>query len=285
MSFDANDAHFLSLTHATLTMLSDDSSSQSSENIGLLATTQSSKLEEKQPEPVHHQDARNTSGWLMVALVGLLVVSLLCNALQASYAGRGADCLSPTGGLRTGQHDSFADEVMWSDMSNMTALDQLWYDMDVNPGIIQLPKDARLGSTQTFPWDQSRGLYMLDSYHTLHCLKNIYAYVRARQQGDSGGPTSDHIFHCLADIRLSILCQADDTVLPFPGKEKVEEPAPKRMCRSWKQLEGYAIENSACFKRREDDDPLHDTLFEYLNCPKSSPYHSLVQEFWKMNDA
>lgn len=193
MSFDANDAHFLSLTHATLTMLSDDSSSQSSENIGLLATTQSSKLEEKQPEPVHHQDARNTSGWLMVALVGLLVVSLLCNALQASYAGRGADCLSPTGiyspnvtfqdnstylhvstgGLRTGQHDSFADEVMWSDMSNMTALDQLWYDMDVNPGIIQLPKDARLGSTQTFPWDQSRGLYMLDSYHTLHCLVMI----------------------------------------------------------------------------------------------------------------
>lgn len=55
-------------------------------------------------------------------------------------------------------------------MTNMTALDQLWYDMDVNPGIIQLPKDTRLGSTQTFPWDQSRGLYMLDSYHTLHCL-------------------------------------------------------------------------------------------------------------------
>lgn len=109
--------------------------------------------------------------------------------------------------------------------------------------------------------------------------------MRARQRGDAGGPTAEHIFHCLADIRFSVLCQADDTVLPFPGKQKVEEPAPNRMCRSWKRLEGYAIENSACFKRREDDDPLHDTLFEYVDCPESSPYRGLVRALLKMNDA
>ncbi|TRX87977.1 hypothetical protein FHL15_011118 [Xylaria flabelliformis] len=266
-------------------MLSDDSISHSSESLGLLTATESSKSKGEQLEPVHRQVGSTKSGYPWLALIILLLASLLYNVLQAVQASRGDNCVSLIGGLRTDQHDSFTEESMWSDTSNMTALDKLWSDMDVNPGIIQLPKDARLGSTQTFPWDQSKGLYMLDSYHSLHCLKNIYAYVRMRQRDDSGGPTAGHIFHCLADIRLSVLCEADDTVLPFLGKTKVEVPAPKRMCRSWKRLEGYANKNSACFQRREDDDPLHDSLFEYMNCPASSPYYNLVQDLRKLNDA
>ncbi|RYC53973.1 hypothetical protein CHU98_g12238 [Xylaria longipes] len=189
-----------------LTMLSDDSAPHSSESLGLLATTESSKSEGKQPEPVHHHVARNTSGYLW---------SLVCTR----WPSRRLSLMQRS----TGFHDSFTDEVMWSDTSNMTVLDQLWYDMDVKPGIIQLPKDARLGSTQTFPWDQSRGLRVCTNTNQ----KNIYAYVRIRQRCDLGGPTAGHIFHCLADIRLSVLCEADDTVLPFPGKQKVEVPAPK----------------------------------------------------------
>lgn len=78
-------------------MLSGDSASHSPESRGLLATTETLKLEEVQPEPVHHHITRNTSGCLKLALVGILLVSLLCNVLQASYAGQRGDCLSPTG--------------------------------------------------------------------------------------------------------------------------------------------------------------------------------------------
>ncbi|KAI0398554.1 hypothetical protein F5Y17DRAFT_411055 [Xylariaceae sp. FL0594] len=168
-------------------------------------------------------------------------------------------------------------------MSNMTALDKLWDDMDVNLGIIQLPKDEHMGHTQTFPWDQSRGLYMLDSYHTLHCLKNIYTYVRQQSSPSSSSSSSSipvtpgHILHCIADIRLSVLCQADGTVLPFPGPETSPTSTTKRTCpRNWRDLEAYALRNSACFRRRDDGDPRHNTLYEYTDCPPSSPYRGVV---------
>ncbi|KAI0115747.1 hypothetical protein GGR51DRAFT_361196 [Nemania sp. FL0031] len=265
-------------------MVTDDSAPYSSESAGLLATFASSESEAKkpepepelEPEPVHRGPARN----YLFALVGLLIASLLCNGIQAGYSLRRNDCEAPPlGGLRTDQHHVFADSALWTDMSNLTALDKLWDDMNVDTGVIQLPKDIdRLGDTQTFPWDLSRGLYMLESYHTLHCLKNIYAYIRIRQRGETGGPTAGHVFHCLADIRSSVLCDADDTVLPFRGKQKFATPVPERKCRSWERLEGWAVENSACFARREDDDPLHDTLAEYVDCPPGSPYQGVVQE-------
>ncbi len=34
---------------------------------------------------------------------------------------------------------------MWTETSNVTALDKLWDGMNVNTGVIQLPKDAHLG--------------------------------------------------------------------------------------------------------------------------------------------
>ncbi|GAW15644.1 hypothetical protein ANO14919_050630 [Xylariales sp. No.14919] len=267
-------------------MLTDNSAPHSSESVGLLATFASSESEAKQPEPepepAHRKSARNC---LWFGLVSLLLISLLCNGIQAGYSLRGSDCVPPPiGGLRTDQHHISADEAIWTDMSNMTALDKLWDGMNVDTGVVQLPRDARLGDTQTFPWDPSRGLYMLESYHTLHCLKNIYAYVRIRQRGETGGPTAGHVFHCLADIRSSVLCDADDTVLPFRGKQKFAVAAPERKCRSWERLEGWAVEHSACFARREDDDPLHETLAEYVDCPPGSPYRGVVQEL-RMGDA
>ncbi len=114
--------------------------------------------------------------------------------------------------------------------------------------------------------------------------KNIYAYVRIRQRGETGGPTAGHVFHCLADIRSGVLCDADDTVLPFRGRQKFAVAAPEHKCRGWERLEGWAVEHSARFARREDDDPLHETLAEYVNCPPGSPYRAVVQEL-RMGDA
>ena len=42
--------------------------------------------------------------------------------------------------------------------------------MDTNPGIVALPNDMHLGTTDPFPWDTSKGLYVMNSCHSLHCL-------------------------------------------------------------------------------------------------------------------
>lgn len=85
--------------------------------------------------------------------------------------------------------------------------------------------------------------------------------------------TFKHVAHCLDILRSDIMCQADDTLLPFRFQQDVEreEKVPKRMCRNWDQLEDFAVEHSACLHRHEPDRPLYGTLAEYTNCP----YHDL----------
>jgi hypothetical protein len=73
----------------------------------------------------------------------------------------------------------YGEHSEWGNLSNMTALDELWDGMDVNPGVIALPHDNSLATTQDFPWDKSKGLYMLNSYHNLHCLVRRTSAFRA----------------------------------------------------------------------------------------------------------
>ncbi|OTB02917.1 hypothetical protein M426DRAFT_12957 [Hypoxylon sp. CI-4A] len=264
-----------------MSMLADAISPSSSEAVGLLA------VDEDEKEPVSR--TRNlVLGRLSPSfiLINVLVISLVVNAIQLGVWLReraaANRCRSPVAGLRPSKLVSFGEKTEWSDTSNMTALDELWYGWDVNQGVIQLPKDSHFGSTQDFPWDESKGLYMLNSYHGLHCLKIIYSYIRDWEEGRARVQTIDHVAHCLEVIRADIVCEADDTLLPFDIEQRTEMP-PKRMCRSWGQLKEFAIQNSACFLRHEPSDPLYDTLTEYMNCPPSSPYYSFVEGLKAMN--
>jgi hypothetical protein len=73
-------------------------------------------------------------------------------------------------GLEPNIDVNFGDKTLYGDTSNLTVLDKVWWSMDTNPGIVALPMDHHLGTTDPFPWDDSKGLYVLNSYHSLHCL-------------------------------------------------------------------------------------------------------------------
>jgi hypothetical protein len=106
--------------------------------------------------------------------------------------------------------------------------------------------------------------------------------VRDWQEDRPRVQTMGHIAHCIDLMRSDILCQADDTLLPFEVPQRAEVP-PKRMCRDWTQLEEFALQNSACFQRTAPEDPQFDTLLDYMNCPPSSPYYRQVEEVKNMN--
>ncbi|KAI1132269.1 hypothetical protein F5Y10DRAFT_218497 [Nemania abortiva] len=255
-------------------MLPNSVLSHPSENVGLLTASGNVDSDEKDLK-------RPGRCRLTPVLISVLIVSLFANTVQlwawAHERALAASCASPISGLRPSKPVIFTDKTPWGDTSNMTALDELWYTMDVNPGVIQLPKQSHLGSTQDFPWDETKGLYIINSYHSLHCLKIIYTYVRELQRDYPQRYTIDHVVHCLGSIRSDVMCEADDTLFPYEVEQPTKMPL-KRMCRSWDQLEEFAMRNSACFQRRQDSDPLHDTLFEYMNCPPSSPYYTVVEE-------
>lgn len=67
-----------------------------------------------------------------------------------------------------------------------------------------------LPHAQPFPWDQSKGLYLLNGFQALHCLKNIPRAIREYELDMPQSLPLTHITHCLDSLRGDILCQADD---------------------------------------------------------------------------
>lgn len=111
----------------------------------------------------------------------------------------------------------------------------------------------------------------------------IYRALREFEQDIQQTTPMHHHIHCLDALRENAICSADDTLRPAgKGQATPQIPGlqPLKQCRDWKQLEKWAIQNSACFKRYPDHDPNHRTLEEWRNCPDGSPFTSTVDEFF-----
>lgn len=66
--------------------------------------------------------------------------------------------------------------------NNSTQVNQLWYeDSESDEGIIALDYEyaSRLGlpKSQPFPWDTSKGIYITNAHHNLHCLVSAYSGI------------------------------------------------------------------------------------------------------------
>ena len=75
--------------------------------------------------------------------------------------------------------------VIWEDISfdaGMVALDHSWAEAN------GIPK------AQDFPWDKSKGLFVLNGYHSLHCLVRIpplhYSVLVENVKNVKNNPTS-----------------------------------------------------------------------------------------------
>lgn len=71
---------------------------------------------------------------------------------------------------------------------NETVSDQLWDQVDTSPVMVTLSQDYiqehNLPPSIPFPWDQSRSLYYIKAFHTLHCLvSNCFLSLRATKGG------------------------------------------------------------------------------------------------------
>lgn len=62
------------------------------------------------------------------------------------------------------------------DSRNRTVADNAWRSPDLIPetGLVAMPDDwvfsKGLPEAQRFPWDKSKGLYVLNGFHNIHCL-------------------------------------------------------------------------------------------------------------------
>lgn len=52
--------------------------------------------------------------------------------------------------------------------------DRLWDDISIDNGTVALDDSyveaMELPRSQRFPWDQEKGIYLLNGFHSMHCL-------------------------------------------------------------------------------------------------------------------
>ena len=57
---------------------------------------------------------------------------------------------------------------------NLTVASEAWEKLSGDPGVVALSDDwvveKHLPKALRFPWDETKGVYLLQSFHNLHCL-------------------------------------------------------------------------------------------------------------------
>lgn len=84
----------------------------------------------------------------------------------------------------------------------------------------------------------------------------------------------EHVVHCLDVLRELVMCDADDTPR-YTGRVNQQASAEHptsgigqiRMCRSWTELETWAVEHSACYKAINYGDEAFPPMERYKFCP------------------
>lgn len=73
--------------------------------------------------------------------------------------------------------EPYYEETIYSKNENASRTASLWHDIDIDSGVIALSDEyvaaKSLLLAQRFPWDATKGVYIVHGYHNLHCL--VYA--------------------------------------------------------------------------------------------------------------
>lgn len=223
-------------------------------------------------------------------IVGHILVLLLLPSLAINgYLLRRppTPCSSPYASLESNPRP-FEWSSEYAD-TNLTAAGVLWDNISFDAGVVALEYDWTaahgLPHAQPFPWDQSKGLYLLNGFHALHCLKNIHRAVREYELDMPQSLPLMHITHCLDSLRDDILCQADDTPR-FTTRTKAPESGmgQLRQCKDWGALEKWAAERTACYRYVSHKAGSIDQFELFKYCPKDSPYWPALRKHFGKPD-
>lgn len=201
--------------------------------------------------------------------------------------------------------------------------DALWGALDISPGTIALSDDFAaqngLPRSQRFPWDESKGIYIIGAFHQMHCLvcppfpssiaatttKELLTTELTRPQikiqkftsaAHRGVPQEDdhlyhHVEHCLDSLLQDIYCHADDTPwfeLPPKHLRDGYDPYQTRQCKNWDQLVGWAGGYNACYRDVNVTDAegveVESEHEHYTFCPEGSEYVTEMERYYREHE-
>jgi len=135
-------------------------------------------------------------------------------------------------------------------------LDKAWTDLFADIGVSKIPKsEARLlpNKTLPIPGDEENYAVALAVFHQLHCLnivrKGLWRehYTDLEAGNIAGIPEKDwpdHLSHCLDDLRQSLMCSADISLVVWQWVESANRATPRmdvvHSCRNFDTIVDWA---------------------------------------------
>ncbi|KAH6717964.1 hypothetical protein DL95DRAFT_332213 [Leptodontidium sp. 2 PMI_412] len=103
--------------------------------------------------------------------------------------------------------------------------DSLWRDLfPSGNGLVSVSKSDReahgLSETWPDPDTPGNGLFFMAGYHNLHCLAKIRTSVFQSQAQKNQSEPWAHVVHCIDQIRQTIMCNIDTTLVPMSGPKE-----------------------------------------------------------------
>lgn len=160
--------------------------------------------------------------------------------------------------------------------------DEAWDAWTVRPESLTVALDDSYAESmgllhaQRWPWDDTKGVYVLNSGHELHCLQMVRETINHYHDGIEVAWSHGHVMHCLEYLLQNVLCVADDTPL-YTGlvndaalsDHPMSGDGTTKVCRDWNKLKQWADEHSACYKAFHGH-PRPDEFSLYKFCPDGS---------------
>ncbi|PIA98269.1 hypothetical protein CB0940_05850 [Cercospora beticola] len=144
---------------------------------------------------------------------------------------------------------------------NYTESESAWNDINTAHGYIavdhEYAEQNNWSPSMAVPEDGGKALYLLESYHQLHCLKIVRKLFFESQAGLPLTLPVQHVRHCFDAFRQFIMCHADATPLYTLGHHTSGD-GQWHMCNDWSALRQYATERSACFHDRVGHEAVED---------------------------
>ena len=131
-----------------------------------------------------------------------------------------------------------------------------------------------------YPWDNAKGIYILEAHHSLHCLQLIYRAIHNYRNLKEQIVSHQHIVHCLDNLRQNVICTADDTPLYATRNGTHSGENQVRMCRDLDQLNQWSLEREACYKYIETSGPDMAEIERYKYCKKDGKDMDKVRRFF-----
>ncbi|KAL4860739.1 hypothetical protein BDV12DRAFT_208887 [Aspergillus spectabilis] len=152
--------------------------------------------------------------------------------------------------------DTVQKQFQWttaySSKDNKTQTDELWESIQPSHGFVAIDQNWAEShgwpESMYLPSDRSKGVYLLEAYHYLHCLKIIRKTFWEAVNGEPYTHTPGaHMNHCFDALRQYVICSADTTPLYTFGDFTAGDGQVHR-CKNWSQLRDYATKHTACYR-------------------------------------